>query len=886
MSAALTYVQTMANVHVAPEDEIDEQMGQNCKKCGLAIREGHAYELGGDRWHTHCFNCSKCSRLLGVNSNFLVLGTGALVCSECSYSCKSCGKKIYDLAILTGNDAYCSSCFRCRSCKRQIEDLRYARTSKGLFCMSCHERLISRKKKHDSRRILKPTNSSEGSASTTSSLYDKHLPETPAHSSGSSSTLPIQNADTETETKSKLSRELEHSAEDVDDASSISIPVRSPRRSDRVGSVPVHLDLNSTPVLNQEVQQDAYIQSQSLKHTPEGTPEVPALSSLSPYGNIRSNMQGVMSPGNRKAMVIDDEEDDDENELFNDPYRVSAQESASKDGSVIIGENAFSGLTTEMKGLNIGNISAEPPSTPSRMFSPPSTPDRTDPVTSQSGSTQGHSRKHSGGLGRAFSIRSPKAKQIFNFHRHKRSISGNLEVSSTAEKLEKAANETDTDADPNTTPVFSTAAFSTPPLASYESIPSRSPTTHKRSISDSVQKDYKQAEAQLSSLQAEVSHLIHKKTALMRDLETLETQKANLTTDIAVLLEQQKKLEVDTKVEQNRAKSLNSTTDESTTIDVSEKTSTSSNSSKIAEPIAIVNPDETVHSLENSADRSRQKARFWKRSKNTKGILASSPSYQNALNISIDENEVVETEVPPQSGFLSSMIKSRSNNFLSLRNSENAQKIPAEVAVPGKELYKSTLQDRADYEGRPIPFIVERCIAEVEKRGLKSEGIYRISGASSAIDRLETSFRELDLGDESDLRNLAKAISGDINCVTGTLKRYLGKLAEPVIPYSFYDSFINIGSLEVSEQKEALRNVLQNLPNSNREVLLRLSKHLELISNSGNENRMNVHSLSVVFAPTLARYKEADPSREMIDMGSRSAVTELMFLHYDYLLGE
>lgn len=125
---------------------------QNCKKCNNPIYEGHAYELGDDRWHIDCFKCPKCDSSLGCNSNFLVLGNGNLICSNCSYNCKQCGKKIDDLAILTGDQAYCSNCFKCRSCKMKIEDLRYARTSKGLFCMDCHEKLMAKKKKYDAKK--------------------------------------------------------------------------------------------------------------------------------------------------------------------------------------------------------------------------------------------------------------------------------------------------------------------------------------------------------------------------------------------------------------------------------------------------------------------------------------------------------------------------------------------------------------------------------------------------------------------------------------------------------------------------------------------------------------------------------------------------------------
>lgn len=66
--------------------------------------------------------------------------------------------KIEDLAILTGDQAFCSSCFRCRNCKRKIENLRYARTSSGIFCMVCHENLMARRRKR-SKGTPKPSQS-------------------------------------------------------------------------------------------------------------------------------------------------------------------------------------------------------------------------------------------------------------------------------------------------------------------------------------------------------------------------------------------------------------------------------------------------------------------------------------------------------------------------------------------------------------------------------------------------------------------------------------------------------------------------------------------------------------------------------------------------------
>ena len=94
-----------------------------------------------------CFRCNRCGTLLDSDANLLLLGDGSLICNNCTYSCTACGNKIEDLAILTGDQAFCATCFRCRNCKRKIENLRYARTSQGIFCMSCHESLMARRKK-------------------------------------------------------------------------------------------------------------------------------------------------------------------------------------------------------------------------------------------------------------------------------------------------------------------------------------------------------------------------------------------------------------------------------------------------------------------------------------------------------------------------------------------------------------------------------------------------------------------------------------------------------------------------------------------------------------------------------------------------------------------
>lgn len=136
------------------------------------------YLPAGNRWHIDCFRCNTCGTILDSDANLLLLGDGSLICNNCTYSCSVCNNKIEDLAILTGDQAFCATCFKCRNCKKKIENLKYARTSQGIFCMECHESLMQRRRKKSQKNgsnrhkhLQQPPNSTM--------LLDKSLPSLP-----------------------------------------------------------------------------------------------------------------------------------------------------------------------------------------------------------------------------------------------------------------------------------------------------------------------------------------------------------------------------------------------------------------------------------------------------------------------------------------------------------------------------------------------------------------------------------------------------------------------------------------------------------------------------------------------------------------------------------
>lgn len=89
-------------------------------------------------------------------------------------------------------------------------------------------------------------------------------------------------------------------------------------------------------------------------------------------------------------------------------------------------------------------------------------------------------------------------------------------------------------------------------------------------------------------------------------------------------------------------------------------------------------------------------------------------------------------------------------------------------------------------ENGSIPLIVEKCIQEIERRGLEEVGIYRIAGMGSAVEELKKAFNtdvaSVDLSDPK---------WADINVVADALKQFLRNIPGSLLTHTYYDEFIH-----------------------------------------------------------------------------------------------
>ncbi|GFR03439.1 rac GTPase-activating protein 1 [Trichonephila clavata] len=171
----------------------------------------------------------------------------------------------------------------------------------------------------------------------------------------------------------------------------------------------------------------------------------------------------------------------------------------------------------------------------------------------------------------------------------------------------------------------------------------------------------------------------------------------------------------------------------------------------------------------------------------------------------------------------------------------------------------------ADSTSTKIPSIIFRCIKEIESRGLKDVGLYRMSGS----DREVKDFKEKFLKGKSP--NMSKV---DIHVICGTMKEFLRSLKEPLISKSIWKMCVDAANQDNENiGLKLLYDAICDLPNSNREILAFLLLHLQRVANS-TECMMPHENLAKVFGPTVVGYSTDDPSNSnmLLETGQQCLV--------------
>ncbi|XP_036007730.1 rho GTPase-activating protein 9 isoform X2 [Fundulus heteroclitus] len=213
------------------------------------------------------------------------------------------------------------------------------------------------------------------------------------------------------------------------------------------------------------------------------------------------------------------------------------------------------------------------------------------------------------------------------------------------------------------------------------------------------------------------------------------------------------------------------------------------------------------------------------------------------------------------------------------------------------QVFGCRLEMLCEREKCTVPRFVRLCTEAVEKRGLDTDGIYRVSGNLAVIQKLRflvdheraltTDGRFMfpaDLVQEEKL-NLDESEWEDIHVVTGALKLFFRELPEPLVPYGFFTDIVEtVKMTDHMDKVDRLKCLVLNMPPPNHDTLKFMCRHLRRVLERSNTNRMTTQNIGIVFGPTLMR-PECDNGNMAINMVYQNQAVELILSEFDHIFG-
>lgn len=174
-----------------------------------------------------------------------------------------------------------------------------------------------------------------------------------------------------------------------------------------------------------------------------------------------------------------------------------------------------------------------------------------------------------------------------------------------------------------------------------------------------------------------------------------------------------------------------------------------------------------------------------------------------------------------------------------------------------------------------IPFIVTKCVEEIEARGITQEGIYRVSGFADEVDELKAAF--IKHGRQTNI----SAESLNIHTVAGVLKLFFRNLPTPLISESIAAECNTLvdGDMDTENQLKSMKTNLLKLPTAHWNCLKYMANHLRKVASYQEINKMNETNLATVFAPTLI----GTELKIFTDLAQEIHLLTLIIKHYNIL---
>ncbi|KAK6486497.1 rho GTPase-activating protein 31 isoform X1 [Huso huso] len=185
--------------------------------------------------------------------------------------------------------------------------------------------------------------------------------------------------------------------------------------------------------------------------------------------------------------------------------------------------------------------------------------------------------------------------------------------------------------------------------------------------------------------------------------------------------------------------------------------------------------------------------------------------------------------------------------------------------------------------GQDVPQVLKCCAEFIEEHGIV-DGIYRLSGITSNIQRLRQEF-----GSDPCPDLTREVYLQDIHCVGSLCKLYFRELPNPLLTYELYKKFTDAVSVkEEQEQLARIQNVIKELPETHYRTLEYLTRHLTHLASFSTQTNMHARNIALVWAPNLLRSKEIEISTcngdaAFMEVRIQQAVVEFILNHIEQI---
>uniref|UniRef100_A0A914P7Y7 Uncharacterized protein n=1 Tax=Panagrolaimus davidi TaxID=227884 RepID=A0A914P7Y7_9BILA len=159
------------------------------------------------------------------------------------------------------------------------------------------------------------------------------------------------------------------------------------------------------------------------------------------------------------------------------------------------------------------------------------------------------------------------------------------------------------------------------------------------------------------------------------------------------------------------------------------------------------------------------------------------------------------------------------------------------------------LKSHLELQKRKVPQILEKCIDEIQRKGMRTKGLYRTCGLKSKVEQICQTFEQSDGSTDIKLDdNNITAMN-----VASVIKLYLRKLPEPLLSFELYSEFLHFDTeAEPSQIITRLQDLIATkLPEQNYETLKFLMIHLKRVTWFQKDNLMPAANVAAVITPSL-----------------------------------